>query len=146
MHVGLKMLKWLISGSESGSFSAQFGLTFLRGFTGLSLAFAHGIGKIPPSERFIESVSRMGFPLPDFFAWAAGISEFFGGLLLAAGLMTRPSSFLIIVTMAVAAFVRHADDPFTTKEKALLFACVALLFLLVGCGKYGLDALIRRRM
>lgn len=146
MRVGLKMLKWLISGSESGSFSAQFGLTLLRVFTGLSLAFAHGIGKIPPSARFIESVSRMGFLIPDFFAWAAGISELFGGLLLAAGLITRPSSFLIVITMAVAAFVRHADDPFTTKEKALLFGCVALLFLLVGCGRYGVDALIRRRV
>lgn len=45
--------------------------------------------------------------------------------------------------MSVAAFLRHADDPYATKEKALLFGCVA--FLLIGSGKYGLDAIVRRR-
>jgi len=131
---------------EGGSLVAHLGFAFLRVFTGLSLAFAHGIGKIPPSERFVESVADMGFPIPHVFAWAAGITEFFGGLLLAAGILTRPSAFFIVITMAVAGLVRHADDPFTTKEKALLFGFVALMFLLVGSGKYAVDALIRRHL
>lgn len=124
---------------------ANAGLTLLRVFTGLSLAFSHGIGKVPPSERFIESVGNLGFPVPVVFAWAAGVSEFFGGLFLAAGLLTRPSSFLIAVTMFVAAFLRHAEDAFVVKEKALLFGCVAVAFLLIGSGKYGLDTILRHR-
>jgi putative oxidoreductase len=142
----MNAMKWLFSGLESGSFLAHLGLAFLRVFTGLSLAFAHGIGKMPPSERFVESVGRLGFPMPEVFAWAAGISEFFGGFLLAAGFLTKPSAFFIMITMAVAAFMRHTDDPYVLKEKALLFACVALAFLLIGCGKYGFDAIIGRRL
>ncbi len=141
----MRYVRWLFSGTEIASPLANTGLALLRVFAGLSLALAHGIGKLPPSERFIEGVARMGFPLAEWFAWAAGLAEFAGGFLLAAGLMTRPASVFIIITMAVAAFIRHADDPFSMKEKALLFGVVALAFLLIGSGKYGLDAILRRR-
>ena len=140
------MKKWLLGGVEFQSLMPNVSITLLRLFTGLALAFGHGLGKIPPSERFVEGVAKLGFPLPSLFAWFAGGAEFFGGLLLAAGLLTRPSAFFILITMAVAAIMRHASDPFATKEKALLYGFVALVFLTVGCGKYGLDAVISRRL
>lgn len=121
------------------------GLLVLRVFAGLALAFGHGFGKLPPSTGFVEGVGEMGFPLPALFAWAAAIAEFAGGLLLATGLLTRPSSLLIFFTMATAAFIRHAPDPFSDKEKALLFLFIALLFLMAGAGRYSLDALLARR-
>ena len=121
------------------------GLLVVRLFAGLALAFGHGLGKLPPSPGFVEGVGAMGFPLPGLFAWAAAVAEFAGGLLLAAGLLTRPASLLIFFTMATAAFIRHAPDPFSGKEKALLFLFVALLFLLAGAGRYSLDALLARR-
>jgi len=139
------MLKFVISGEDIKSNGLNLGLTILRVFVGLSIAFGHGLGKLPPSERFIEGTGNLGFPLPAFFAWSAGISEFFGGLLLALGLLTRPSAFFLAITMAVAAFLRHADDPFSGKEKALLFFVIFLLYLIVGSGKYGVDSLLRRR-
>ena len=61
------------------------------------------------------------------------------------GLLTRPSAFFLAITMAVAAFLQHADDPFSGKEKALLYMMVFLLYLIVGSGKYGVDSLLRRR-
>lgn len=121
------------------------GLLVVRLFAGFALAFGHGLGKLPPSPGFVEGVGAMGFPLPGLFAWAAAFAEFAGGLLLAAGLLTRPASLLILFTMATAAFIRHAPDPFSGKEKALLFLFVALLFLLAGAGRYSLDALLARR-
>jgi putative oxidoreductase len=135
----------LFGGDGGGSAVADVGLLVLRLFAGLSLAFAHGLGKLPPSERFVETAAGLGFPVPVFFAWAAGISEFFGGLLLALGLLTRPSVFFIACTMAVAAFGASAGDPYTDKEKALLFLAVALMFLIVGSGRYGLDRRLFRR-
>lgn len=135
----------LIGGEIIDSHLTNIGLLLLRLFTGLALAFAHGMGKVPPSEGFVEGVAKLGFPMPGFFAWAAGTSELFGGILLAAGLFTRPSAFFILMTMLVAGFLRHGDDPFRTMEKALLFACVALLFVLAGAGKYGVDAILRKR-
>lgn len=128
-----------------GGGATDLGLLLVRVFFGLAMAFGHGLGKLPPSERFVSGVLEMGFPAPLFFAWAAGLAEFAGGLLLAAGLLTRPSALFIAVTMAVAGFVRHAPDPFKAKELAFAYLFLALLFLLAGSGRFGLDALLRRR-
>ncbi len=142
----MKYKQWLFGGEDFQSVTANTGLLLLRIYTGLSLALAHGIHKTPPSEGFIAGVEKLGFPAPDFFAWAAGLSEFAGGILLALGLLTRPSAFFICFTMSVAAFIRHSADPFGAKEKALLFAMIALFFLLTGAGKFAIDAVIRRRI
>lgn len=135
----------LFGGATIESTTANVGILILRAVTGLMLAFGHGLGKVPPSERFITGVSELGFPLPGLFAWAAGLSEFVGGLCLALGLATKPSACFVFITMLVAGLLRHADDPFATKEKAFLYAIIALTFMLVGSGKFGLDALLRRR-
>lgn len=140
------MIKNLLFGSALiESTSAHIGLVILRVYTGLSMALAHGLGKIPPSEGFIEGTSAMGFPLPVVFAWLAGLSEFGGGLLLALGLMTRPAAFFMGSTMLVAAFVRHGADPFARQEKALMFLAIAVAFVCIGAGKYGIDAWVRAR-
>ena len=125
--------------------SGNAGLALLRIFTGIALAFGHGLGKMPPSERFIEGVSKLGFPAPGLFAWAAGLSEFAGGVALALGLFTRVSGFFIAVTMFVAAFLQHMNDGFERQEKALLFLFIAILFLATGSGSWGADAFIRER-
>ena len=97
----------------------DIGLLVLRLGAGLFMAFGHGFGKIPPSDGFIGGVEKLGLPMPIFFAWMAAFSEFLGGLLIALGLFTRPAAFFWICTMGTAAFIRHADDPFSAKEKAL---------------------------
>lgn len=140
------MLKEILFGSAAiPSPLPNIGLTVLRLFAGLSMALAHGLGKMPPSAGFVEATGAMGFPLPGFFAWAAALSEFAGGLLLAVGLLTRPAAFFVGCTMFVAAFVRHADDPFGSQEKALLFLVISIAFALIGAGRYGLDSLIRNK-
>ncbi|MEP0546644.1 MAG: DoxX family protein [Rhodothermales bacterium] len=136
---------FLIGGDGGASVVADAGLLVLRLMAGLALAFAHGTGKIPPSAGFIEGVEALGFPAPAFFGWAAGIAELVGGVCLAVGLLTRPASVLIAFTMAVAFFLRHADDPFATKEKAFLFGGIALLFIFVGAGRFSLDSFLRGR-
>ncbi len=39
--------RFLFGGGGGGSVTADLGLLILRVFTGLSLTFAHGIGKLP---------------------------------------------------------------------------------------------------
>jgi putative oxidoreductase len=125
--------------------NVNFGLLLVRLFAGFSLAFAHGINKIPPSDGFINGISDLGFFAPPFFAWMSGIAEFFGGILVALGLATRPAALLIGINMGVAAFLQHANDPYTAKERALLFFFIALLTFITGAGKYSLDKLISRK-
>lgn len=138
------MKKILFSGIEN-TITTDLSLTLLRLFAGLSLALAHGIKKVPPSSGFIEHTEKLGFPMPEFFAYMAGLSEFAGALLLAFGLFTRPAAFLIAATMFVAAFINHADDPFGTAEKAYLYLALSLLFMILGSGRFSLDSMVRRK-
>lgn len=139
------MVKTILFGGESGlSYIANAGLTLLRIFTGVALAFAHGIGKLPPSEGLINRTAELGFPMPVVFAWAAGLSEFLGGIFLALGLLTRLSSFFIAFTMLVALVGVHGADPFNKQELAFMYLFVALAFLLKGAGDWSVDSFLRK--
>jgi putative oxidoreductase len=136
-------VRTLLFGSSTAGPIGDVGLLLLRGFAGLALAFQHGLGKLPPRTGFVDRVGSFGFPAPEFFALMSGIAEFFGGVLLAIGLMTRPAAALIVINMTVAVVFGHAGDPFGRRELPLLFLFVALMYAFVGAGRYGLDRLIR---
>lgn len=140
-----RVIRELLVAPSSSSTVTDAGLLLVRLFAGLMLAFGHGLGKLPPSERFVSGVAGMGFPLPFLFAWAAALSEFLGGIFVAIGLLTRPAAFFIAMTMTTAAFIRHAPDPFSSKEKALLFLAIALCLVIAGAGRYSIDRLLVRR-
>lgn len=133
----------LFGGEDNSSATADLGLLLLRIFAGLALALAHGVGKLPPSEPFLAGVAEMGFPLPVLFGWAAALAEFAGGILIAFGLLTRPAALFVAITMAVAAFIRQAGEPFGERELALLYGAIAVTLLLTGAGRYSIDARLR---
>lgn len=114
-------------------------LTMLRVFIGATMAFSHGLGKLPPSEMLVGGVASLGFPMPEFFAWCAGLAEFAGGILLMLGLLTRPAAAFVVFTMVVAAFGVHAADPFAKKEMALLYLFASLFFVIHGAGRWSID-------
>lgn len=140
-----KTLRALVfGGTPLSSLAAEAAFTALRVFAGLSMSLAHGLGKLPPGEQFVGFVGKLGFPAPSLFAWAAALSEFLGGILLAIGLFTRPAAFFVLFTMGVAAFKVHAADPYLKKELAFLYGVIALAFTLVGAGRLSIDSLIRK--
>jgi putative oxidoreductase len=118
------------------------GLLLLRVVAGVALAWAHGLGKVPPSENFVNRVAAMGMPAPELFAWLAGFAELGGGLLLAIGLLTRPVAALLVLHFVVVVFLAHSGDPFRSRELALLFGTIAGLLLFSGAGRYSVDRLI----
>ena len=136
----MNLRKLLFAGTRGNAVSTDAGLLLLRLFAGLALALGHGLGKFPPSRGFINGVGDLGFPVAPFFAWAAAASELFGGFLLAIGLLVRPASLLILITMGTAVLMAHAGDPFNAKEMPALYGMVALLFLLAGGGRFSVDA------
>jgi len=86
--------------------------------------------------------------LPTSFALLAGLIEFFGGIALALGLLTRPIAALVFGLMAVATVQVHlAAGFFWTAggyEYPLFWAIVALSFAIRGGDRYSLDAAIGR--
>jgi putative oxidoreductase len=121
------------------------GLLVLRLGFGLTLAFGHGLSKFLALGKFIESVAKHGFPLPEVMAPLAMLSELAGGILLALGLVTRPAATFVIATMLGAAFQVHAHDPFSKKELAFAYALVAAVLFVTGPGRHSLDARIEAR-
>jgi putative oxidoreductase len=79
-------------------------------------------------------------------ALLAGSAEFFGGVALMLGLLTRPAAAINAVTMLVALFWVHWGHGFFLDTHgieyalALLSATTALIF--IGGGRYSLDALV----
>lgn len=141
------------------------GLLLLR-LSGLYMALAHGWGKVSAlasgkGSGFVDGVAALGFPLPQVFAWAAALSEFIGGLALAAGLFTRWSAATLAVTMIVAAFARHralqqglavvglhgateeTRKAWGSPELALIYLLCTCGPLLLGPGRFSLDHLWR---
>ncbi len=139
------MLNKLLFGGETGmSYAGNAGSALLRIFAGIAMAFGHGLGKLPPGDGLIGGAARMGFPAPELFAWAAALSEFAGGILLAIGLLTRLSSFFIAMTMLVALIGVHGSDPFAAQEKALLYLFIAIAFMIKGSGDWSVDSYLRK--
>lgn len=140
------MLKKCLMGPLDQAFTASLALLAARAFVGLTMALAHGLPKLPPHQMLIDGVGSMGFPAPAFFAWAAALAEFLGGILIAIGLFTRPAAWSWIATMAVAAFIAHGADPFAKKEMALLYLAFSVLIAGIGAGRFSIDAIIAKRL
>ena len=114
--------------------------------TALMMFFSHGYGKLMNFSNIAPHFSNplgLGSTLSLLLVTGA---EFFGALLLALGLLTRWSSFSLLFTMLVAAFIVHLTDPFKAKELAIAYALLFLLFTIYGGGKYSLDSLLKKKL
>lgn len=138
---------WLEDARREVGLYPSVGLLVLRLGVGLSMALAHGWPK----------VGRLLGDDPIRFADPFGIGEtpslvlaIFGelgcGLLIALGLGTRLATIPFAVTMLVAMFYAHGDDPWRMKEPAFLFLVPAITLLFAGPGRLSLDALVVDRL
>lgn len=121
--------------------------TVLRIGLGISFAY-HGAQKVfgvfggNGMEGFIGFVSSLGVPFPEFFAWAAALSEFAGGILLVLGLLTNYAAFFLVITMMVAFFGAHKGSFADSGDTAFVFGIAALSLMFSGSGRFGLDSLL----
>ena len=83
-------------------------------------------------------------------ALLVGSTEFFGGILLILGLLTRPTSAVLAITMVVAIIKVHlANGLFMSNngyEFALALLAMTLALAISGAGKYSADQLISNRL
>ena len=72
----------------------------------------------------------------------AVFAEVIASIFILFGLATRLAAIPLIITMMVAVFMIHANDPFATKELGLLYIFLYIPLLILGSGKFSLDAVI----
>ena len=123
------------------STSNSVGLLVLR-LSGLIMALSHGYGKLTSYTERMDSFSDpLGVSSPVSMALVV-FAEFFCGLALAAGFLTRAAVIPLITTMLVAVLIIHAHDPFQKQELGLLYLIPFIAVLIAGPGKYSLDAVL----
>jgi len=142
------MKKFLFSNSTSST-AASTALLIQRIVFGLFMLIGHGWVKLTNfstiSERFIDF---MGLGSTVSLALAV-FAEVVCAFLVAIGLFTRAALIPLIITMAVAAFIAHGNDPFfappreASKEMALLFLAGYASILVAGPGKFSIDRLLK---
>lgn len=77
----------------------------------------------------------------------AGAGEFFGGILIVLGLLTRLGAFSVGTSMVVAIIALHLPGPFLDGyEFPLTLLAGAVVLLLTGPGRLSLDALVHDRL
>ena len=72
-------------------------------------------------------------------------SQFFCGIFIAIGFLTRLSVIPIFIAMAVAFFIAHAKDPFMAKELAFVYLLIGIPVFILGSGKYSVDRLLFKK-
>jgi putative oxidoreductase len=142
--------------------STSIGLLILRVGAGGYLV-THGYGKV--QMLLAGEADKFGDPIglgSNMSLFLVVLAEFVGALLVIVGLATRLAAVPAVIAMAVAAFVAHANDPWTmqaaaqlfqsgqaktwsSKEPALLFLTAFLTLVFTGPGRVSLDHLILRR-
>lgn len=124
---------------------AGVGLLILRVGFGLMMLLGHGWGKLTnfPPEQFFDPFG-LGVTVS---AALAIFAEVFCAALIVLGLGTRLAAVPLVITMAVAAFMFHGDDPLfmsagKAKEPALIYLTAFLTLFFTGGGFLSLDRLI----
>lgn len=95
----------------------------------------HGYPKLfGHTRQTMDAFAHMGFP--PYFAYLAGVIEFFGGCLLIVGLFTRIAGLLLAAEMAVALVQVHKilEDPRAVHNYEFPLALATAAFALASLG------------
>ena len=87
---------------------------------------------LPMFQDIIGIGAKLSFNLVIF-------AELFCGFFVLIGLLTRLSVIPIFITMAVAFFVAHKNDPFDMKAISFVFLGLSIVVFLLGSGKFSID-------
>jgi putative oxidoreductase len=132
-----------------GSFYSALGEsaeTILRVTAGLLLA-THGYGKILNPFGASGMVESLGFYPGAFWSPLLAATEFFGGILIAIGLFTRPAAFAATIVLAVTVYFHGIvqGEGVAGAEKSILWTLTLFYFAVRGANAHSVDARLGRQ-
>jgi putative oxidoreductase len=120
----------------------------LRVVVGL-LFVPHGYAKLFTNTAFfLKFFGGLGLNPPIFFTYFIGGLEFFGGIAVALGLLTRPLAFMLFIDMAVAAIMVQLPRGWSGPggaEYVVTLAVISLVVAMRGSGRISIDRLLLGR-
>ena len=125
----------------------------MRAVLGIIFTY-HGYGKLFVPGGFTGTIgffSAIGVPLLPYSALLVTVVEFFGGLFLILGMVTKLSSFLLIIEMLVAFFKVHLKNGLAISqtnygyEFVLLIIAGLVVVLANGAGKLSVGKLFKKK-
>lgn len=126
-------------------------LLFVRVYWGIQL-IQSGWGKLHHLDKVTDFFTSLNLPMPHQMAIFISCVEFFGGLFLAVGLLSRVTSIVLTINMLMAyitadreAFTSIFSDPDKFAAAApYVFLVASVIVLVFGPGIFSLDALAGR--
>lgn len=132
------MLKRLLSTDPSQFVSVDLAILILR--IGASiLLLTHGFPKL---MMILDGNMAFADPLglgPATSLVLVTFAEFLCSVFVLIGFGTRLATIPIIINTIVIVLVAHADDPFSAKEKGLLFMVMFVVLFFTGAGRFSVD-------
>ena len=117
--------------------------TVLRIAAGLALV-THGMGKIGDPFGSAGMVESLGFYPGAFWSLLLSCTEFFGGILIAIGFLTRPASLAAMFVLLVTVWFHWVTQGqgYSGAEKSILWAAIFFYFAIRGGNRHSVDARI----
>lgn len=111
-----------------------------------SMFLTHGLQKLVNFGALSGSFPRVMGLNSTISLSLAIFAEVFCTLAFITGFLYRISMLPMIFTMVIAVFVVHANDPFATKEMALLYLYIFLIMYSLGPGSFAADYFFARKV
>ena len=106
----------------------------------------HGVGKIAKPMKNVAMVESLGFYPGALFSPLLAGTEFFGGILIAIGLLTRPAAAAGLFVLLVTVWFHWITlgQGFAGAEKSILWSAMLFFVLVRGGGRWSVDAKLGR--
>jgi len=119
--------------------ATSLGLLVMRLAFGGTMLVAHGWPKLNAfSEMALSFPDPLGVGSPASLALTVCAEVFAAGALVL-GLFTRLVSIPLAITMAVAFFAIHTDDPWKVRELAFVYMMAFVTLFFTGPGRFSID-------